>query len=153
MWTQIRRGRQQLSMRLNLLCHLFFIFVGPLLESPLILILILSLPFGRPGRQGAAAGPAPTTVPVQLFDDTPAAAELLMPLKGRRVGVYWRLFEDAQPEVVAACRHALGLLEEHGCEVRGSLAPDAPKGACMACWLSVRTSQKPQMGIGRDQPR
>ena len=43
-----------------------------------------------------------------------------MPLKGRRVGVYWRLFEDAQPEVVAACRHALGLLEEHGCEVRGS---------------------------------
>lgn len=42
-----------------------------------------------------------------------------MPLKGRRVGVYWRLFEDAQPEVVAACRHALGLLEEHGCEVRG----------------------------------
>ena len=72
------------------------------------------------GRQGAAAGPAPTAVPAQLFDDSPAAAELVMPLKGRRVGVYWRLFEDAQPEVVAACRHALGLLEELGCEVRGS---------------------------------
>ncbi len=65
-----------------------------------------------------AAPPAPTAVPAQLFDDTPAAAELVMPLKGRRVGVYWRLFEDAHPEVVAACRHALGLLEEHGCEVR-----------------------------------
>ncbi|CAL8466609.1 g6145 [Coccomyxa elongata] len=76
------------------------------------------------GRQGAAAGPAPTTVPAQLFDDTPAAAELLMPLKGRRVGVYWRLFEDAQPEVVAACRHALGLLEEHGCEVVPICVPD-----------------------------
>lgn len=71
----------------------------------------------RTGRQDAVPRPAPVVVPAQLFDDTPAAAELVMPLKGRRVGVYWRLFEDAQPEVVAACKHALSLLEEHGCEV------------------------------------
>ena len=87
-------------------------------EGPTASPLILCVPCLRAGRQGAAAGPAPTTVPAQLFDDSPAAAELVMPLKGRRVGVYWRLFEDAHPEVVAACRHALGLLEEHGCEVK-----------------------------------
>ena len=37
--------------------------------------------------------------------------------RGRRVGVFWRSFEDARPDVVAACRHAVALLEEHGCEV------------------------------------
>ena len=55
-------------------------------------------------------------MPSQLFDDTPAAAELVMPLKGRRVGVYKQLFEDASPEVVSACRNAVDLLREHGCE-------------------------------------
>ncbi len=40
------------------------------------------------------------------------------PLAGRRVGVFWRWFEDADAEVVAACRHALRLMEERGCEVR-----------------------------------
>ena len=42
----------------------------------------------------------------------------LAPLAGRRVGVFWRWFEDADAEVVAACRHALRLMEERGCEVR-----------------------------------
>lgn len=65
----------------------------------------------------SAALPAPVCVPRQLHDDSPGAAELVMPLKGRRLGVYWKLFEDASPEVVSACRHAVALLEEHGCEV------------------------------------
>ena len=71
------------------------------------------------GGEGVACfqPPAPAAVPRQLFDDSPGAAELVLPLKGRRVGVYWALFEDATPEVVAACRHAVALLEEHGCEV------------------------------------
>lgn len=71
--------------------------------------------------------PAPAAVPRQLFDDSPSAAELVLPLKGRRVGVYWRLFKDAAPEVVAACRAAVSLLEEHGCEVTVLLS-----GACTA---------------------
>ena len=65
--------------------------------------------------------PAPLRVPSQLFDNTPAAAELVMPLKGRRVGVYKQLFEDAAPEVVSACRHAVELLKEHGCEASHSV--------------------------------
>jgi Asp-tRNA(Asn)/Glu-tRNA(Gln) amidotransferase A subunit family amidase len=73
---------------------------------------------GGEGGVATALPPAPAAVPRQLFDDRPQAAELVLPLKGRRVGVYWRLFEDAAPEVVAACRHAVALLEEHGCEVR-----------------------------------
>jgi hypothetical protein len=72
---------------------------------------------GRAGRREAWPRPAPANVPTQLFDDRPAAAELVMPLKGRRVGVYWKLFEDASPEVVRVCKNALSLLEEHGCEV------------------------------------
>ena len=43
-----------------------------------------------------------------------------MPLKGRRVGVYKQLFEDASPEVVSACRNAVDLLREHGCEASHS---------------------------------
>ena len=43
------------------------------------------------------------------------------PLAGQRVGVFWRWFEDADAEVVAACRHALRLLEEHDCEARGCI--------------------------------
>ena len=68
------------------------------------------------GTELATPRPAPLRVPSQLFDDRPAAAELLMPLKGRRVGVYKQLFEDASPEVVSACRNAVDLLREHGCE-------------------------------------
>ena len=71
---------------------------------------------GAPTLEGIPP-PAPAAVPAQLFDDSPAAPELVLPLKGRRLGVYWRAFEDATPEVVAACRHAVGALEEHGCEV------------------------------------
>ena len=70
------------------------------------------------GTELATPRPAPLRVPTQLFDDTPAAAELVMPLKGRRVGVYKQLFEDASPEVVSACRNAVDLLREHGCEAR-----------------------------------
>ena len=72
------------------------------------------------GTELATPRPAPLRVPSQLFDDTPAAAELVMPLKGRRVGVYKQLFEDASPEVVSACRNAVDLLREHGCEARCS---------------------------------
>ena len=61
--------------------------------------------------------PAPLRVPSQLFDDSPAAAEMVMPLKGRRMGGYKQLFEDATPEVVRACQQAVELLKEHGCEV------------------------------------
>jgi Asp-tRNA(Asn)/Glu-tRNA(Gln) amidotransferase A subunit family amidase len=69
------------------------------------------------GMEQATPRPAPLAVPAQLFDDSPAAAEVVMPLKGRRVGVYRQLFEDASPDVVAACRHAIELMREHGCEV------------------------------------
>ena len=68
------------------------------------------------GTELATPRPAPLRVPSQLFDDTPAAAELVLPLKGRRVGVYRQLFEDAAPEVVRACRNAVDLMKEHGCE-------------------------------------
>ena len=71
--------------------------------------------------ENAAPRPAPLAVPAQLFDDSPAAAEVVMTLKGRRVGVYRQLFEDASPDVVAACRHAIDLMREHGCEVRISV--------------------------------
>ena len=74
------------------------------------------------GMELATPRPAPLRVPSQLYDDTPAAAEMVMPLKGRRVGVYRQLFEDASPDVVRACQHAVDLLKEHGCEVGPPLA-------------------------------
>lgn len=83
----------------------------------------------------ATPRPAPLRVPAQLFDDSPAAAEMVMPLKGRRVGVYKQLFEDASPEVVSACRHAVELLREHGCEVvLPSFAPIFKEPAVSPRW-------------------
>ena len=52
---------------------------------------------GAPSLEGVPP-PAPACVPAQLFDDSPGAAELVLPLKGRRVGVFWRSFE-ARPDV------------------------------------------------------
>ena len=73
------------------------------------------------GMELATPRPAPLRVPSQLYDDTPAAAEMVMPLKGRRMGVYRQLFEDASPDVVRACQHAVDILKEHGCEVKQPL--------------------------------
>ena len=61
-------------------------------------------------------------------------------MKGRHVGVFWRSSEDARPDMVAACRHAVALLEEHGCEVGpaayieglGFRVPGAPRGRVLA---------------------
>ena len=89
--------------------------------------------------ENAAPRPAPLAVPAQLFDDSPAAAEVVMPLKGRRVGVYRQLFEDASPAVVAACRHAIDLMREHGCEVRMPvIAPPERMQLLNMCLCSAR---------------
>ena len=85
--------------------------------------------------ENAAPRPAPLAVPAQLFDDSPAAAEVVMPLKGRRVGVYRQLFEDASPEVVAACRHAIDLMREHGCEVQTAVI--FPSERIQFCTMSL----------------
>ena len=88
----------------------------------------------RAGMELATPRPAPLRVPSQLYDDTPAAAEMVMPLKGRRVGVYRQLFEDAAPDVVRACQHAVDLLKEHGCEVGPPLTVHlTPQGSSPAC--------------------
>ena len=85
----------------------------------------VTAPAAAAGTGEQALQPAPVRVPPRL---PPAGAA---PLAGRRVGVFWRWFEDADAEVAAACRHALRLMEERACEVRtggrpGAHAPQPP---------------------------
>ncbi|KAK9841850.1 hypothetical protein WJX81_007196 [Elliptochloris bilobata] len=77
--------------------------------------LLVYAAIGNAGTDAQAFRPAPVRVPARL----PGMAGLGpgQPLAGQRVGVFWRWFEDADAEVVAACRHALRLMEEQGCEV------------------------------------
>ena len=99
------------------------------------------------GMELATPRPALLRVPSQLYDDTPAAAEMVMPLKGRRVGVYRQLFEDASPDVVRACQHAVDLLKEHGCEVRRPLTLLATPRGFLSCCCSQATSSVSQRYI------
>nr|ARQ20723.1 lipid body protein [Lobosphaera incisa] len=75
------------------------------------------------GQAQAQFPPAPAAIHKALFNPAQLGAASL-PLRGRRIGVYWRWFEDADAEVVRLCKAALQHLEAAGAEVVSICFPE-----------------------------
>ena len=71
------------------------------------------------GMEGSAVLPAPTAIPRPL----PAAGQQGSKdrLAGKRFGVYWDYFQDAEPEVVRICRQAVDIIRDNGGQVTFSV--------------------------------
>ncbi len=84
------------------------------LRAPLVPRLQLS-PMLPAGMEGSPVMPAPTAIPRPL----PAAGQQGSKdrLAGKRFGVYWDYFQDAEPEVVRICRQALDTIRDNGGQV------------------------------------
>ena len=67
------------------------------------------------GMENSAPLPAPAAIPRSL----PAAVQQGNKdrLAGRRFGVYWDYFQDAEPEVVRICRQAVDAIKDNGGQV------------------------------------
>lgn len=88
--------------------------LGPIAASPADLALALSL----------MAGPDPADALSLGRPSCDLKAAFVGDMKGLRIGVYPAWFEDAEPEVVAACRSALQTLVGAGAEIVEVVAPD-----------------------------
>ncbi|KAL6766412.1 hypothetical protein ACKKBG_A35910 [Auxenochlorella protothecoides x Auxenochlorella symbiontica] len=103
--------------------------LGPLAASVADCQLAYAVMAGARGP-GSCAGPhgsdpGPTTPPVRLSAGLPRAGQDLSgALAGKQAGIYWKWFEDASPEVLAACRAAVEKLRGAGLEVVDIVIPE-----------------------------
>ena len=71
-------------------------------------------------------------------------------LTGLRVGIYWKYFEHADPEVVAACKAAVRQMESLGAEVKEVVIPELEE-ARVAHFVTVSTEMGTAMLADVDQ--